>query len=231
MRFLFSFTGGAGHFLPTVVFARALARRGHDIRYACQDSMVTTVEAAGFCAEPTGGASLLNRAVRRPLAPVDRDAEERAMARVFAGKAARERRHRLTGLIERWRPDLVVRDEVDFGAALAADVARLPHAVIVVIAAGRLTRAAVIEAPLAALRAELGLNPADTMEALHRYLLLVPVPPSFHDPQSSNTPRHQTPVRPDRARTCTLPSAPSFLKKAATCSSASSPDSPRSPWT
>ncbi len=65
MRFLFSFSEGTGHFLPTVVFARALARRGHDIRYACQDSMVTAVEAAGFCAEPTGGASLLNRAVRR----------------------------------------------------------------------------------------------------------------------------------------------------------------------
>ena len=27
MRFLFSFAGGTGHFVPTVVFAQALARR------------------------------------------------------------------------------------------------------------------------------------------------------------------------------------------------------------
>ncbi len=84
VRVLIGFAGGVGHFLPTAVFARALARRGHEVRYACQEGMVATVEAAGWRAEPTGGASLLDWAARRPLAPIDRAAEERVMAGFFA---------------------------------------------------------------------------------------------------------------------------------------------------
>jgi UDP:flavonoid glycosyltransferase YjiC (YdhE family) len=183
MRILFTFTGGVGHFLPTTVFARALVRQGHEIRYGCQESMVAKVEAAGWWASPTGGTSLLATEARRPLAPIDRVAEEQTMGGFFAGKAARERARRLGGLIETWRPQMVIRDEVDFGAALAADVAGLPHAAIVVIAAGRLTRPEIIEAPLAGLRTELGLDPERAVEALHRYLLLIPVPPGFRDPQ------------------------------------------------
>lgn len=182
VRVLFSFAGGVGHFLPTVAFARALARRGHEVRYACQEGMVALVEATGWPAEPTGGASLLDRAARRPLAPVDRAAEERVMACFFAGKVAKARAAQLGELIGRWKPDLVVRDEVDFGAALAAEAAGLPHAAVAVIAAGRLTRPEVIERSLTAARTELGLDPEDAVQALHRYLLLVPVPGSFRDP-------------------------------------------------
>lgn len=182
VRVLFSFAGGMGHFLPTVVFARSLARRGHEVRYACQEGMVAIVEAAGWPAESTVGASLLDRAARRPLAPVDRAAEERVMAGFFAGKVARARAARVGELIGRWEPDLVVRDEVDFGAALAAEAAGLPHAAVAVIAAGRLTRPEVIELPLGEVRDELGLDPVDAAGTLHRHLLLVPVPGSFRDP-------------------------------------------------
>ena len=183
MRILFSFTGGSGHFLPTTVFARALERRGHEIRYACQDGMIPTVRAAGWEAESTGGKSLSEYAARRPLAGVDRVAEEQVMRQFFADTVAKERAQQLGRLIETWRPDLVVRDEVDFGAALAAEAAGLPHAAIVVIAAGRLTRPEIIGPPLTKLRADLALEPATTIESLHHYLLLVPVPPSFRDPQ------------------------------------------------
>ncbi|HTT91057.1 MAG TPA: glycosyltransferase [Acidimicrobiales bacterium] len=183
MRFLFSFTGGTGHFVPTAVFAKALARRGHEVLFGCQEGMVATVAAAGWLAEPTGGASLMHDSARRPLVPVDRDAEERVMRDFFAGKAAQERAGRLNALIGSWRPDMVVRDEVDFGAAIAAEAAGLPHAAVVVIAAGRLTRPEVTEEALAAVRSELGLGPERANDALHRYLLLVPVPPSFRDPR------------------------------------------------
>ena len=106
------------------------------------------------------------------------------MRQFFAGSAANERTQRLGTLIETWRPDLVVRDEVDFGAALAAELAGLPHAAIVVIA-----QLAVSRAPRS-LRClwrryapTSGLEPAAMIESLHRYLLLVPVPPSFRDPR------------------------------------------------
>lgn len=183
MRFLFSFAGGSGHFLPTEAFARALTGRGHEILYSCQEAMLGTVAAAGWQVEPSGGASLLDEAARRPLVPVDRTHEERVMREFFAGRVARERAHGLVEVIGRWRPDLVVHDEVDFGAAIAADATRLPHAGVAVIAAGRVARPEVVEAALSAVRSEFGLTTGSAWDALHHYLLLVPVPPIFRDPQ------------------------------------------------
>lgn len=188
MRFLFSFAGGSGHFYPTQVFARVLTRRRHDVRYTCQEGMVATVEGAGWRVEPSGGASLLDPDARRPLVPADRQAEERAVRNFFAGKGARERAYRLVDLLERWRPDLVVRDEMDFGAAVAADAVGLPHAAVVVIAAGGFERDDIVGEPLAALRSEFGLVPETALQALHRYLLIVPVPPRFRGPQHSLPP-------------------------------------------
>jgi UDP:flavonoid glycosyltransferase YjiC (YdhE family) len=183
MRFVFSFAGGSGHFFPTQVFARVLARRGHEVRYTCQEDMVAAVAGAGWHVEPSGGASLLSPDARRPLVPADRQAEERAVRKFFAGRGARERAYRLIDLLERWRPDLVVRDEMDFGAAVAADAVGLPHAAVVVIASGGFVREDIVGEPLSDLRSELGLVPEGSLQALNRYLLLVPVPPRFRDPE------------------------------------------------
>ena len=182
MRALFTFTGGSGHFLPTVPFAQLLRERGHEIMYACQEGMVPTVVSAGWAAVASGGNTLLDPQARRPLATVDRVAEESAIRRSFAGRIARERTDRLLKVAGKWRPDLVVRDEVDFAGAIAAEVLGLPHAAVVVIAAGGFLRADVVEEPLAALRSEHGLDPAKAMGMLHRYLTAVPGPPSFRDP-------------------------------------------------
>ncbi len=182
MRALFSFTGGSGHFLPTLPFSRVLRERGHEIMYACQEDMVPTVVSAGWDAVASGGSTLLDPQARRPLAAVDRAAEESAIRCSFAGKIARERTDRLLEIAERWRPDLIVRDEVDFAGAAAAEVLGIPHAAVVVIAAGGFLRADVVEEPLAALRSEHGLDPAGAMGMLHRYLTIVPGPPSFRDP-------------------------------------------------
>ncbi|MHB1497242.1 MAG: hypothetical protein ACYCXN_04950 [Acidimicrobiales bacterium] len=158
MRVLFSFTGGSGHFLPTAPFARVLRERGHEIMYACQEGMVPTVVSAGWAAVASGGNTLRDPRARRPLAAVDRAAEESAIRRSFAGKIARERTDRLLKLAGTWRPDLIVRDEVDFAGAVAAEVLGLRHAAVVVVAAGGFLRADFVEEPLAALRSEHGLD-------------------------------------------------------------------------
>ena len=145
--------------------------------------------AAGWRAEPTGGASLLDESARRPLAPVDREAEERVMRNFFAGKVARERARRLKRLIDTWRPDMVVRDEVDFGAAIAAEAAGLPHAAVVVIAAGRLTRPELTEETLAAVRSELGLDPDHANDALTATSC------SSRSPRASATPGGRCPAQ------------------------------------
>src|SRR5450432_1338428 len=144
VRFLFTFCGGSGHFLPTLPIARAVAARGHHVAYGCQEAMRGTVEAAGFPVFDTGGPTLLGPGERRPLLPVDRLAEEEVVRTGFAGRTARERTPRLLELATAWRPDVVVRDEIDFGAAVAAEVLDIPHAAVIVIAAGGLVRPDVV---------------------------------------------------------------------------------------
>lgn len=182
MRALFSFTGGRGHFFPTLPLARAMRDRGHDVLYACQEKMVAVVRAEDFAAVGTGGPTLLEPSARRPLAPVDRLAEESVVRDGFAGRLARQRAGPLLALARDWRPDLVVRDEVDFAAAVVAEALGAPHAGVAVLLAGGLVRPDVVAAPLAVLRAAYGLGPADVMGMLHRYLTIVPAPPSFRHP-------------------------------------------------
>ena len=183
MRALFTFSGGTGHFFPTLPFARVLRDRGHEVLYGCQEKMVTAVVSQGFDAIPTGGSTLLDPTLRRPLVAVDRLTEERVIGRSFAGKIAHERAGRLMALAQDWAPDLIVRDEIDFGAAVVGDFLGIPHAAVVVIAAGGFVRADLVEGPLAALRAEHGLDEEGSLGMLHRYLTLVPVPPSYRDPR------------------------------------------------
>jgi UDP:flavonoid glycosyltransferase YjiC (YdhE family) len=182
VRFLFTFTGGNGHFLPTLPMARALVRRGHRVGYACQEAMVSTVEAKGLAAFATGGPTLLDPSTRRPLVAVDRDAEERVIRLGFAHRTARARTPRLVDLAARWRPEVIVRDELDFAAAVAAESLGIAHASVVVLAAGGLVRPDVVAEPLSALRGDYGLGPDPHLEMLHRYLTLVPVPRSYRHP-------------------------------------------------
>ena len=83
--------------------------------------MVETVEAAGFTAFASGGASLLTSEERLPLLAVDQDREARAIRSTFAGRIARERAEAIVALGGEWSPDVIVRDEIDFGAAVAAE--------------------------------------------------------------------------------------------------------------
>ena len=78
MRILFTFAGGTGHFLPLAPVALAAERAGHVVAFAGQEGMVATVEAAGFTAFASGGASLLSSEERLPLLALD---TERGRAR------------------------------------------------------------------------------------------------------------------------------------------------------
>ena len=81
-----------------------------------------------------------------------------------------------------WRPDAIVCDEVDFGAMIAAERAGVPHATVLVIAAGSLIRPALVAAPLDLVRAEHGLPPDPNLRMPTRRLVLSPMPPSLRDP-------------------------------------------------
>jgi MGT family glycosyltransferase len=65
---------------------------------------------------------------------------------------------------------------------VAAEKLGLPHATVLVIAAGSFVRKQVVGEALDELRAEHGLAPDSNLDMLSRYLVLSPFPPSYRDP-------------------------------------------------
>jgi UDP:flavonoid glycosyltransferase YjiC (YdhE family) len=78
--------------------------------------------------------------------------------------------------------DVVVCDEVDFGARLAAERAGIPCAVVGVIASGAIVLRETVAGPLATLRAELGLAVDPDAARIAGDLWISPFPPAFRDP-------------------------------------------------
>jgi UDP:flavonoid glycosyltransferase YjiC (YdhE family) len=179
LRILFSFTGGRGHLEPLVPLARAAEAAAHAVAMTGRRALVPTVRELGFAAFESGPTTTPER---RPLQPVDRVREERDL-RGFVDSVGRLRLRDVRTLLREWPPDIVVCDEFDFGAMLAAELDRLPHAAVLVAAAGSFARDALLDEPLNALRAEYDLPPTRTSALLARHLILSPVPPSFRDPR------------------------------------------------
>ncbi len=180
MRILFTFAGGNGHFEPLVPIAHAAQLAGHTVAVAGQPAMRSIVRGAGFTAFGTGPDP--GGTDRLPLLELCAEREERAVRDGFARRAARRRASDLLALCAEWQPDLIVCDEMDFGSVIAAERLGLPHATVLVIAAGSLVRPELVAEPLNELRAEHGLPPDPEFAMMHRYLVLSPFPPSFRDP-------------------------------------------------
>lgn len=178
MRVLFTAVGGHGHLQPLLPLAEAARRAGHDV----------LVTAAASLGAHVSGRGLPFEASRPDLTPVHSDLvlrtldDERDVLRThFAGDLAHLRATDVLTLIRRWDPDVVVRDEVDFGAAAAAEVSGRPQAVVVVLPAGGFLTPEVVREPLDRLRARFGLA-RDTSAAMPAGdVVLAPFPASFRD--------------------------------------------------
>jgi UDP:flavonoid glycosyltransferase YjiC (YdhE family) len=181
VRALFTFVGGSGHFEPLIPIARAVAEAGHAVAVACESGMLASVREAGFVAF-AAGSHPIQSSRRLPLVPIDAVGEDEILREKFARQRARERVADLLPLCAKWQPDVVVRDEIDFGSAVAAERLGLPHANVLVIAAGSFVRKEVVGEALNELRAEYGLGPDPELAMLTRHLVLSPFPLSFRDP-------------------------------------------------
>jgi len=179
---LFTFAGGAGHFLPLVPFARAAEKAGHTVAFGAQPGIMAAVADAGFSVFDTGGRTLLVTTERTPLLKYDLAREHRAIRETFAGRAARERATNVRQLCESWHPDILACEEMDFGALVAAEALAIPYASVISIGSGAFVWAHLVGEPLNALRNEHGLPPDPELSMLHRYLVVSPFPPSFRDP-------------------------------------------------
>jgi len=187
MRILFTFEGGSGHYNPLVPVARAAESVGHTVAFACAPRQLAMVSAAGFQGFAAGidvGSTPATEAMEDHYMAIPDIAEREAylLREGFAGWYARHKAADIVTRAETWQPDLLVRDEIDFGSAVAAERLGLPHANVLVIAAGSFVRHELVAEPLNALRLEHGLPPDPNLAMLSRYLVLAPFPPSYRDP-------------------------------------------------
>lgn len=131
MRFLFGFVGGTGHLAPQLPIARALVADGHDVAFSTYFPMVPEVEAAGFTAFATGP-HVAKAPVIKPLLAPDQRREDEVLRTVFAGRATRERLASVPEHCEAFAPDVIVCDETDYGAQIAAGRLGIPFATILI---------------------------------------------------------------------------------------------------
>ncbi len=182
MRILLTFAGGSGHLEPLVPLARAAQAVGHTVAFVGRPWMVPKAKALGFDTFPAGSDRGLTP-VRRPLVAPDVERERREFGAGFGGRIARERAADILPLCAAWRPDVLVCEETDFGAMVAAERLGLPHATVLVFAAGGFAQPAFVAEPLDTVRAEHGLPPDPELAMLTRGPVLSPFPPNLRDPR------------------------------------------------
>ncbi|HVL99775.1 MAG TPA: glycosyltransferase [Egibacteraceae bacterium] len=125
---------GWGHFLPMLSLARAVAEAGHVVAFATAEDFCPRIEQTGFAAFPAGLSlpeQLAQAARRFPEQHALPHGKERFcefVPRMLAGVAAPERAGDLMNVFARWRPDILVHDETDFGGPVAAAVCGVPYA-------------------------------------------------------------------------------------------------------
>ena len=165
MRVLFSSTRGAGHLQPLLPYARALVARGHEVAVAAPEEVSAAVSDAGFAhfAFDRPADAVVGPIWARLNAAMDDEAKAMAIAagEIFSGVNATTALPKLELAIGAFRPDLIVRDSVEYASLVAGAVAGVPHARVAVHSVSfEEVLPPFVNAPLDALRERAGL-PAD----------------------------------------------------------------------
>ena len=179
-KILFNIVPGSGHLHPIVPLARALQARGHEVRVGTTSSFAPQVRAAGL--EPV---ALGPDWDGTDLAAVNPDFLRRGpmeQLRWVVGMTAVPTADSLVQLAREWRPDLIVRDSINFGAWVAGEELGIP--VVLFGTAGIVPRPVaqmILGEPLAKLRAHRGLVADPELTGIHGVLALDTTPPSLLD--------------------------------------------------
>lgn len=188
LRVLCTCLPGVGHFLPMAPLARALASAGHEVAFATAGEFLPEIEQHGFATFPAGLSmpeQMRQAAERYPEHHALPHGKERFctfVPRMLAGVAAPARATELIPIVRDWRPDVIVHDETDFGAPLAAAVAGVPYADHSVAIFRPLDAARLVRETIAPLWEEWGVDPGE-FGGLFRYLYLDVCPPSLQSPE------------------------------------------------
>jgi UDP:flavonoid glycosyltransferase YjiC (YdhE family) len=185
MRILVSSTGGVGHLLPLLPLAWALGRAGNTVRIACPESFTGFAGRHGLPVSGFGEPDPDELAAVWATIPLDDpdEANRVVVGQVYGRLDATAALPGLDAIVAEWRPDLVLRDTAEFGAALVAERHRLCCVRVgCSLAALDVTSAAAAADGLAALRAAAGLPPDPGGGALLAGNYLTQIPQSMEDP-------------------------------------------------
>jgi UDP:flavonoid glycosyltransferase YjiC (YdhE family) len=185
MRFLFSVQPATGHLQPIAPLVRALRQRGHRVRVATARSFCHVARSFGLETIEVGLDWSRADPERAFPALADVPPAERyawILRHVYAGVAARRTADELLELHRSWRPDVLVRDQMEFGSLLAAELLDIPH-VSYGYGQGLLPADRQLAGrALGPLRAELGLGPDPDMASAFRFMRIEFAPPSYLAP-------------------------------------------------
>jgi UDP:flavonoid glycosyltransferase YjiC (YdhE family) len=175
MRILFASTRGAGHINPMVPFADACRRAGHEVLFAAPRSAWEHVARARL---PFAGLAEPSEEALAPIwervraASESGEADRIVVEEIFAGEFARSALPGLLALIGRWRPDVIARESTEFASLVAAEALDVPEAHVACFLSPPVDGRWDIDGPLARLRDEFELPPAE--RAPGPYLTLAP---------------------------------------------------------
>lgn len=183
MRVLVATTAGMGHFAPLVPFAAAIRDAGHSVRVAAPESFAPVIVQAGFepiaLAEPTPAE--IGRAFGRTPELSMEEANRRMLREVFAGVDARAALPGLRATAERWRPNLIVRETMEFASGVLAETFGIPHVQVAMsVASVEAAWLPEVDGPLRALGSARGLA---ALRAAPRWTL---VPERLDDDEPAN---------------------------------------------
>ncbi|GAA1960143.1 DUF1205 domain-containing protein [Nocardioides panacihumi] len=130
MRVLFSTTANDGHLGPLLPFARACAGAGHEVRVAAPASYAGTLDRAGLIHEPFDDAppDLIGPIMARLPTLSFAEADDLVLREVFGRVDAQAALPALLDTVERWQPDVIVRESAELASLAAAERAGVPHA-------------------------------------------------------------------------------------------------------
>ena len=134
MRVLVAARANEGHFGPLVPFALACLAGGHEVVVAAPDSFSRSVHDAGLVHEPFADAppELIGPVMGRLPSMSFADADATVMRDVFARIDAQAALPAIAAVIDRWRPDVVLRESAELGSLAAAEAAGVPHAQVAI---------------------------------------------------------------------------------------------------
>jgi len=181
MRVLFSSMRMTGHIRPLLPYAHALRNRGHEVLFAAPEDAGAVIRDAGLdhvvFSHP--GDKKLGEVSRHFATMSPGEAVKTAVRTIFVELNARAALPGLRSTIQSWGPDLIVRESMEFGAAVAAAESGIPVARVASInSQGEARVLELASEPLDGIRQEAELEP-DGGAALRAETAFTSFPPSL----------------------------------------------------